>query len=165
MTALARPLALVALSALTWLVVAAQVPGSLRLPIQAVVPGAVLTQRFGCTSVTVEPVDPRCLSHHFHSGVDLAARLGTPIHSATSGVVETGYDSRSAGSFVVVVVDSRTRILYCHLAAFRVRPGDVVSPGEVIGLVGESGLATGPHVHLEVQVGGRATDPVAWLAP
>jgi murein DD-endopeptidase MepM/ murein hydrolase activator NlpD len=65
---------------------------------------------------------------------------------------------------VVVVVDAHTRIYYCHLSQFRVQPAQSVSPDQVIGLVGATGVATGPHVHFEVQVDGTSVDPVAWLA-
>ena len=161
---MARTIAVAAAAALTWLVVAADIPSQARLPLREVVPGARTTQAFGCTAVQLEPLDPQCPTRHFHTGVDLAAPLGTEVRSATSGIVAMGYDSRAAGNYVVVTVDSRTRLLYCHLAGFRVRPGDRVGPGQVIGLVGATGLATGPHLHFEVQVGGRSVDPVAWLA-
>jgi murein DD-endopeptidase MepM/ murein hydrolase activator NlpD len=69
-----------------------------------------------------------------------------------------------AGLYVVVTFDGRTRVLYCHLLRIAVTDGEQVSPDQVIGQLGASGLATGPHVHFEVQVDGRAIDPVAWLA-
>lgn len=164
MTVVFRPIAIVAAALLTWLVVAAEIPAHARLPLAAVVLGARTTQGFGCTGVELEPLDPQCPLRHFHSGIDLAASAGTEVHAAAGGVVSMGYDSRGAGNFVSVAADARTRILYCHLSAFRVRPGDVVVPGQVIGLVGATGLATGPHVHFEIQVGGRPVDPAAWLS-
>ena len=164
MTVLFRPVAIAALALFTWLTVAAEIPSQVRLPLNAIVLGARTTQGFGCTAVELEPLDPQCPQHHFHTGVDLAAPMGSEVHAAAAGAVSMGYDSRGAGNFVSVAVDGRTRILYCHLAAFRVRPGDAVLPGQVIGLVGATGLATGPHVHLEIQVGGRPVDPAAWLA-
>jgi murein DD-endopeptidase MepM/ murein hydrolase activator NlpD len=56
------------------------------------------------------------------------------------------------------------RVLYCHLSRVQVVAGDSVTPGQVIGEVGATGLATGAHLHFEVQVDGRAVDPVNWLA-
>ncbi len=56
------------------------------------------------------------------------------------------------------------RVLYCHLSIVQVVAGESVMPGEVIGEVGATGLATGPHLHFEVQVDGWAVDPVTWLA-
>ena len=146
------------------LTAAAHVPSHVRLPVQAVVLGAVVSQPYGCTTLQLEPFDPFCPSHHAHTGIDLAAPVGTEVHSATAGTAFLGYDSAGAGNFVVVVIDAHARVLYCHLSAFRVRPGESVVPGEVIGLVGATGLATGPHVHLQVNVDGFAVDPAVFLA-
>jgi murein DD-endopeptidase MepM/ murein hydrolase activator NlpD len=159
-----RVAAVVVGCAVVMLIAAAKVPGHVRLPIQTVVPGAVVSQPFGCTTLELEPFDPRCPTHHIHTGVDLAAPLGTEVRSATAGTALLGYDSAGAGNFVIVVVDSHVRILYCHLSAFRVRPGESVSPGQLIGLVGATGLATGPHVHLQVNVDGSPVDPMVFLA-
>jgi len=146
------------------LAAAAHVPSHARLPVQAVVVGALVSQPFGCTTLALEPFDPFCPGLHIHTGIDLAAPLGTDVHSATAGTAFLGYDSAGAGNFVVVAVDAHVRVLYCHLSAFRVRPGESVTPGQVIGLVGATGLATGPHVHLQVNVDGSPVDPAVFLA-
>ena len=131
-----------------WLAVAGQISGQhLRLPIEGVVAGATVSQPFGCTALELEPFDPFCPGRHIHTGIDLAAPTGTAIHSATDGTARIGVDPNGAGNYVVVEVDSHARVFYCHLSEFRVRPGESVSPGQVIGLVGATGLATGPHVH------------------
>jgi murein DD-endopeptidase MepM/ murein hydrolase activator NlpD len=158
-----RIVALVAGAAALFLVGATQVPAHVRLPVSSIVLGAVVSQPFGCTPLELEPFDPSCPSHHVHTGIDLATRSGTPVHSATSGVVITGFDPTGAGDFVAVIVDARVRILYCHLSGFAVRAGDSVTPGEVIGYVGATGLATGPHVHLQVDVAGVPVDPARFL--
>ncbi|HXJ47907.1 MAG TPA: M23 family metallopeptidase [Candidatus Acidoferrum sp.] len=148
-----------------WLVVAGQISGQhVRLPVEGVVVGAKVSQPFGCTSLELEPFDPFCPGSHIHTGIDLAAPTGTAIHSATAGIARIGLDPNGAGNYVVVEVGSHARVFYCHLSEFRVRSGEAVSPGQVIGLVGATGLATGPHVHFEVQVEGTSVDPVAWLA-
>lgn len=146
------------------LTAAAQVPSHERLPLQAVVVGAVVSQPFGCTNLELEPYDPFCPERHIHTGIDLAAPVGTEVHSATAGIASVGYDSAGAGNYVVVAFDRHVRILYCHLSAFRVRPGDSVLPGQVIGLLGSTGLATGPHLHFQIDVDGIAIDPAMWLA-
>ena len=146
-----------------FLVGATQMPSHVRLPVTTVVVGAVVTQPFGCTPLELEPFDPSCPSHHVHTGVDLAARTGEDVHSATSGAAVTGYDAAGAGNYVAVIAGGRVRILYCHLAGFAVRSGDPVAAGEVIGFVGATGLATGPHVHLQVDVDGRPVDPQVFL--
>jgi murein DD-endopeptidase MepM/ murein hydrolase activator NlpD len=159
-----RVVAIVAGAALVWVALASEVPSHERLPIAAVVEGAVVSQPFGCTALELEPFDPFCPGHHLHTGIDLAAPAGTEVHSATAGTAHIGFDPFGAGSYVVVNFDAHTRIYYCHLSQFRVRSGESVSPERVIGLVGATGLATGPHVHFEVQVDGTSVDPVTWLA-
>ena len=160
-----RWLAMCAAALGIWLVVAAQVPYHARIGLGGVVAGAVVTQPFGCTTLALEPYDELCASHHIHTGVDLAAATGTDVHSATYGIAFTGFDPAGAGNFVAVMEDAHGRVLYCHLSVFRVRSGDAVTPGQVIGLVGATGLATGPHVHFQVDVDGVPIDPAAWLGP
>ena len=147
-----------------WLVAATEVPDQVRMPVEGVVLGATVSQPFGCTSLALEPIDPMCPLHHIHTGVDLAAASGTEVHSATAGLAFIGYDPAGAGQYVEVFVDSRVRVLYCHLSAFRVQAGDHVMPGQVIGLVGATGLATGPHVHLQIEVDGVPIDPAVFLS-
>jgi murein DD-endopeptidase MepM/ murein hydrolase activator NlpD len=157
-----RILAIAASSLAVWLIAATQVPAQLRLPVSSVVEGAVLTQPFGCTRLELEPFDPSCPTHHFHTGIDLAAHLGAEVFSATEGTARTGYDAE-AGNFVKVIVDARVSVIYCHLSAIRVATGDHVMPGRLLGLVGATGLATGPHVHLQVDVDGEPVNPMTFL--
>lgn len=164
MIGLLRIVVVLAGAIVVWLVVAGSVPGQVRLPVEAVVVGANVSQPFGCTALQLEPFDPFCPGRHVHTGIDLAAPAGTEVHSATAGTAYIGVDSNGAGNYVVVVVDAHARIYYCHLSEFRVQPGESIGPDHVIGLVGATGLATGPHVHFEVQVDGTSVDPVAWLA-
>ena len=159
-----RIVAVAVLGTATWLIAATLVPGHVRLPFTAVVVGAAVTQPFGCTALDLEPYDPNCPSRHFHTGIDLAAPEGTDVYSATDGTAVTGYDPLGAGDFVSVRVDSHVRVVYCHLSAFRVTSGQQVSAGQLIGLVGSTGLATGPHVHLQVDVDGFPVDPAVFLA-
>jgi murein DD-endopeptidase MepM/ murein hydrolase activator NlpD len=147
-----------------WALAAGKVAGEQRLPLTSIVPGAVETLPFGCTSLALEPLDPLCPGFHFHTGVDLAALAGTEVHAASTGIARAGFDPQGAGLFVAVAVDQHVRVLYCHLSQVRVVAGESVTPGEVIGEVGATGLATGAHLHFEVQVDGRAVDPVSWLA-
>ena len=163
LTGLVRIVGVLAGAILVWLVVAGTVPSQVRLPVEAVVVGEHVSQPFGCTTLQLEPFDPFCPGLHIHTGIDLAAPAGTEVHSATAGTARIGVDPKGAGNYVVVVFDAHTRIFYCHLSQFRVRSGESISPDQVIGLVGATGLATGPHVHFEVQVDGTSVDPVAWL--
>ena len=159
-----RVIAMVAGAGVVWMVGASQVQSHVRLPLSGVVAGATISQGFGCTTLELEPFDEWCPTRHFHSGIDLAAPSGADVYSAASGRVQTGYDPNGAGNYIVVRVDRHVRILYCHLSGFSVRPGQQVTPGQLIGAVGATGLATGPHVHFEIQVDGMPVDPTAWLA-
>jgi murein DD-endopeptidase MepM/ murein hydrolase activator NlpD len=150
--------------ALLWTLAAGRVAGEQRLPLTSIVPGAVETLPFGCTSLTLEPFDPLCPGFHIHTGVDLAAPAGTSVHAASSGIARAGFDPGGAGIFVAVAVGQHVRLLYCHLSRVQVVAGESVTPDQVIGEVGATGLATGAHLHFEVQVDGRAVDPVSWLA-
>ncbi len=158
-----RLVAIVAGAVVVWLVTAMQVPSQERLPLESVVLGAKVSQPFGCTALDLEPFDRLCPSHHIHTGIDLAARQGTEVHSATPGTALVGYDPVGAGNYVVVVVDDHARVIYCHLSEFQVSTGDAVAPGQVIGLVGATGLATGAHVHLQINIDGHPVDPEACL--
>jgi len=159
----ARIAAFGACAAGVWLTVAAQLPSHVRLPVGAVVADAVVTQPFGCTSFALEPIDPFCPGGHIHTGIDLAAPQGTEAHAATGGIVRVGFDPYGCGLYVSVTFDAHVRVLYCHLSATRVVDNETVTAGQLIGLVGSTGRATGPHVHFEIQVDRVAVDPVKWL--
>lgn len=100
----------------------------------------------------------------FHSGLDFCGRVGTELYAAAPGkVVYTNVLIVRGG---VVVIDHGWGVYtaYDHLSEFLVQPGDVVQPGQVIGLGGSTGRSTGPHLHWEVWVGGVQVNPVEWLA-
>ncbi len=150
-------------AALIWTVAASRVANSQRLPLASIVPGAVETLPFGCTSLALEPFDPLCPGMHIHTGIDLAAPAGTPVHAAAAGLAFAGFDPTGAGIYVAVSVGPHVRLLYCHLWRVHVVAGNSVTPSEVIGEVGATGIATGAHLHFEVQVDGLAVDPQVWL--
>ena len=164
MTVALRMVLIASAVGLAWIFAASQLVDQTRLPIDVIVEGSVLTQPFGCTTLALEPFDPLCPSRHVHTGVDLAAPSGTAVVSATAGIAHVGYDARGAGLFVAVTAAGSVRILYCHLFSSTVHSGEQVVAGQAIGTVGSSGLATGPHLHLEVQVDGRSVDPARWLS-
>ena len=164
MTVLLRVVFTASAVGFAWIFAASQLVDQTRLPVGAIVDGAVLTQPFGCTTLDLEPFDPLCPSRHVHTGIDLASPAGTLVNSAASGVVHVGYDQSGAGLFVAVNFGAHVRVLYCHLFTAAVRSGQMVETGQAIGTIGASGLATGPHLHFEVQVDGRSVDPVRWLS-
>ncbi|MET0321529.1 MAG: M23 family metallopeptidase, partial [Duganella sp.] len=101
-----------------------------------------------------------------HPGVDLAAPRGTPVHAAAAGTVTAaGALAENDGRYgTTVIVDTGAgQALYAHLNSVAVKPGDRVAVGQVIGAVGATGAATGPHLHFELRRGGQAVDPALVL--
>src|SRR4029077_294039 len=113
-----------AAAASIWIVGASQVVSSEKLTLAAIVPGAVMTQPFGCSTLVLEPFDPYCPSHHIHTGVELAAPQGTAVRAAAGGLASVAYDPGGAGLFVAVAVGDHTRVFFCHLSVASVRTGD-----------------------------------------
>jgi murein DD-endopeptidase MepM/ murein hydrolase activator NlpD len=87
-----------------------------------------------------------------HCGIDLAVDTGTPVVATADGVVE--FASRRGGYGNLVIVDHLTgfKTRYAHLSKFEVEVGDYVRRGDIVGLVGMTGTATGPHLHYEVRI-------------
>jgi murein DD-endopeptidase MepM/ murein hydrolase activator NlpD len=99
----------------------------------------------------------------FHSGVDIDAPYGTPVRAAGDGLV-TGADLGAGyGRAVVLNHGHDVRTLYGHLSAVAVVPGQHVTRGQVIGYVGQSGRATGPHLHYEVRLHNVPVNPYKYL--
>ena len=98
---------------------------------------------------------------HFHAGVDFAAPHGTPVRSVANGTVQFAGTQNGYGKVVHIRHDDGDRTtVYAHLSRIDVREGQSVQPGDNIGAVGSSGLATGPHLHFEVREGGKPVDPL-----
>ena len=102
----------------------------------------------------------------FHAGIDLLAATGTPVIAAAAGrVAWAGWRAGGWGKLVMIAHGDGVRTIYAHLSAIRVRVGEWIAGGTVIGRVGSTGDATGPHVHFEVRISGAATDPLRALVP
>lgn len=105
-------------------------------------------------------IHPITGNRSFHTGIDLAAPEGTPIAAAYGGTVaETGYSS-GRGNYILLSHGDNLQTLYCHLSEIGVREGDKVDAGGTIGLVGTTGMSTGPHLHFELRVDGVRCDPL-----
>ncbi|MFP5330105.1 MAG: M23 family metallopeptidase [Alphaproteobacteria bacterium] len=95
-----------------------------------------------------------------HAGVDFGASWGSPIVAAAEGVVVAAGWSGGYGRQVQVAHGSGIVTTYSHMSGLAASPGETVRQGQVIGYVGSTGLSTGPHLHFEVHVNGRAVDPM-----
>lgn len=94
-----------------------------------------------------------------HQGVDIAAPMGAPIRAAASGTVIRAGTAEDYGNFIEIAHGFGVTTRYAHASKILVKTGTRVSKGDLIGLVGATGRTTGPHLHYEVEVGGRRVDP------
>lgn len=102
----------------------------------------------------------------FHAGIDLVASYGTDVIAAAPGrVTWAGPRAGGWGTLVTLAHGHRVRTIYAHLSVVDVEVGQWVAGGTVLGRVGSTGDATGPHLHFEVRVGDAAVDPLDVLVP
>jgi murein DD-endopeptidase MepM/ murein hydrolase activator NlpD len=109
----------------------------------------------------------RKVSDKPHQGIDLAAPTGTPVHAAAAGkVLSAGPLAENDGRYgtAIIVDNGSVQTLYAHLNSVAVKAGERVDAGQLIGVVGATGFATGPHLHFEVRRDDRAVDPATVLA-
>jgi murein DD-endopeptidase MepM/ murein hydrolase activator NlpD len=110
-------------------------------------------------------VHPITGDHRFHTGVDLRAAEGAPIRAAADGVVRQAGPRGGYGNAVEIDHGDGTSTLYAHASALLVRPGQRVERGEPVGLVGQTGQATGPHLHFELRHHDHPVNPTSLLLP
>ncbi len=111
----------------------------------------IITSRFGTRS------------RGLHTGLDIATSTGTPIKATADGVVTYAGYKGSYGNLVVISHGNGVETYYAHCSRIYASPGDTVSQGTVIAAVGSTGNSTGPHLHLEIRVGGYAKNPQNYL--
>ena len=113
------------------------------------------------SNFSLKRVHPLWKSTMPHLGIDYAAPTGTPVRAAGAGHVVTRSTSPSKGNYIVIKHGTRYQTKYLHLSRFApgVEPGRPVEQGQLIGYVGATGWATGPHLHYEFLVDGKHTNP------
>ncbi|RDE08858.1 M23 family metallopeptidase [Pelagibacterium lacus] len=130
----------------------------LRRPLEG---GGTLRSRYGYRS------HPIFGDYRLHSGVDLAARTGTPIYAGGDGIVEMAQWYSGYGRYVELRHANGYNTAYGHMTAIAdgITPGTSVTQGQVIGYVGSTGQSTGPHLHYEIKINGNTVDPLAVKLP
>jgi murein DD-endopeptidase MepM/ murein hydrolase activator NlpD len=102
-----------------------------------------------------------------HMGIDYGAPRGTPVMAVGDGEVSVAARRGASGNMIALKHTSSYETMYKHLSRFAdgIKPGAKVSSGQIIGYVGATGRATGPHLHFELHVNGRYVDPAAIAFP
>ena len=103
--------------------------------------------------------------HHFHAAIDIRARVGTPVSAPCEGRVVAVQRAGAMGRMVKMITASGLTLSFGHLSGYRCRPGQWLRRGQILGLVGATGRATGPHLHFAMQKDGRYVNPLTFLAP
>ena len=101
---------------------------------------------------------------YIHKGMDFSTwRYGDPVMATASGQVVTVSFDNSFGNFIIIKHNHGIYTRYAHLQSFRVKKGQTVEQGEVIGTIGNTGISTGPHLHYEVHIGSDVVDPAKYI--
>lgn len=97
----------------------------------------------------------------FHRGVDLRANIGSNVYSTAPGVVRAiGYNKNGYGKYIIIQHNMGFETIYAHLDNIGVSNGTIVKKGDIIGLSGNTGRSTGPHLHYETRFGGQSISPI-----
>jgi murein DD-endopeptidase MepM/ murein hydrolase activator NlpD len=101
----------------------------------------------------------------FHHGIDFGGKEGLPVHATCDGIVEyAGYSEGGYGNLIIISHNFGFKTLFGHmLPRLKVKKGDFVKKGTIIGYLGNSGLSTGPHLHYEIKYLRHYIDPAAFL--
>ena len=107
--------------------------------------------------------DPFTGEKDFHPGLDISADKGDPVYSTADGKVVNASAAGNYGNLVIVDHGYGIETRYGHLSAFKVKVGQAVKRGDLLGLVGSTGRATSSHLHYEVRANGRILNPLQLL--
>ncbi len=135
-------------------------------PVSAEAPeglSAVMPVNGTYTSYFGNRIHPVYGTQGFHSGIDIAAPEGSPVYAALDGEVTDCGVGEMSGNYIKLDNGGGVETLYCHLSEVTAQKGQSVRRGDIIALVGQTGLATGPHLHFELHLDGVKCDPAGLL--
>ncbi len=130
---------------------------SIAIPSMQPVAEMRLTSSFGVRS------DPFRGTQAMHAGLDIPGPVGTPIYATADGIVSRSQRAGAYGLLVEVNHGKGIQTRYAHLSKMLVEPNTRVRRGQLIGLMGSTGRSTGPHLHYEVRIDGRAVNPIPYI--
>lgn len=119
----------------------------------------VITSSFGYRS------DPFAGVSAYHSGIDIAGDIGDPVYAAMDGVVTASEQMGARGKYIIIEHANGLETWYMHLNGMKVSSGDKVSKGEQIGMLGNTGRSTGPHLHFQVVKQNKVVNPLKYVTP
>jgi murein DD-endopeptidase MepM/ murein hydrolase activator NlpD len=136
---------------------------------------AVLSKRQLWRQGFIRPADGRVTSdfgeqrvfntkvYSVHGGIDIANKAGTPVHASNAGIVLLAERLHLFGNAVIIDHGQGVHTMYAHMRKLEVTKNQKVVKGQLIGLMGDTGLTTGPHVHWEMRVHGVVVNPTQWI--
>lgn len=128
----------------------------LNVPLGAPAPG-LITSKYG------RRIDPINGKPAFHQGLDIRGRLGSDVKATANGIVVTNNYDKIRGRYLMIDHGNGFMTKYAHLKKSLVKDGDTVERGQVIGLLGNTGRSTGPHVHYEIQYQDKNVNPIRFV--
>ena len=128
-----------------------------KIPSIRPVKGGYLNSSFGYRKDPIDNVT------RFHQGQDITVKSGTPIHSPADGIVKRAYYAGGFGNHIKLDHGNGYTTLFAHLSKIKVKHGQKVSRGEVIGLTGNTGRSTAPHLHYEIHHYGESKNPLDYF--
>ena len=103
--------------------------------------------------------DPITDKYRFHTGIDLSAKIDTPVKAAMAGIVTETGNSQMYGNYIIIGHGNSYHTLYAHLSAVSIKQGDHVVQGNTIGKVGNTGYSTGSYLHFGIYKDGKVVNP------
>jgi murein DD-endopeptidase MepM/ murein hydrolase activator NlpD len=128
-----------------------------QLPLGKPIPSAAITSGFG------PRMDPFLHRPAMHTGIDFRIEPGYPVPATAAGTVISAQYAGGYGNMVEIDHGQGVTTRYAHLSSILVKKGDHVDEGTIVGRAGSTGRSTGPHLHYEVRVNGRAIDPMIYI--